>query len=379
MKNILEYNVDSIATPIHIVDTDILTKNLNRLKLIRENTGCKILFAVKGFSCDAILPYIAQYVDGISASSFYEARLGKDCTGKYVQTFSSAIKDGDIESIIENSDCVIFNSITQWEKYNQQTIQHGRACGIRINPEYSVVENYKVNPCHEFSRFGVRKCELKSIDFNTIDGLMFHNMCELGVEQLEETLKQVEHNFGDILRFVRWVNIGGGQLFTDDDYDLDRAIHCLNYFRRHFQIELFMEPCTAIMLNTGVLVASVIDIVDNQMKTAILDVSAICHLPDIVNFPYRSDIYNAYAPFERKYTYRLAGPTCYSGDIFGDYSFDDPLVQGQKIIFLDTAQYSMVKSIQFNGIPLPAVGTISSEEGFKVLKKYNYSNFLSII
>ena len=202
-------------------------------------------------------------------------------------------------------------------------------------------------------------------------------MCELGADELCETLKIVGDKFPKLLHSVKWVNIGGGQLFTDDSYDRNKAIISLNKFREKYNVELFMEPCTAIMYNTGVLLATVVDLVSNGVETAIIDASAICHLPDIVNFPYRSEIKGAYAPHEREYTYRLAGPSCYSGDIFGDYSFDTPLHVGSKIIILDTAQYSMVKSIWFNGIPFPSVALQTDDNNPIVLKHYTYEDFLS--
>lgn len=370
---------NDLPTPIHIINIEILKNNLLKLQYIKRKTGCRILFAIKGFSCDAVFPYIKQYVDGISASGAYEAKLGKHCFNSYIQTFSPAISDSTIDAVVENSDCVVLNSVTQWEKYSKKIYQNKCKCAIRINPECSVVTNFKVNSCHQYSRFGVRKEDISQIDLRQVDGFLFHNMCESGIEDLEKTLAKVGDAFSNELSQVQWVNIGGGQLFTEENYDLDRAIRSLNLFRNQFNVDLYMEPCTAIMYNTGVLISSVVDIVNNIVPTAILDVSAVCHLPDVLNHPYRIEVLDSGNPNEKEYKYKLAGATCYSGDIFGDYSFSKPLEVGQKIVFLDTAQYSMVKSMHFNGVPFPLIGIYRVETGYEIKKEYSYNTFLSII
>lgn len=370
---------EKFSTPIHILDISVIKSNLKKLEYIKKATGCKILFAIKGFSNDSVISYIAKQIDGISASGLYEAKLGRTLTGKHIQTFSSSITSSEINLIIQNIDCIIFNSITQFEKYSPYVINSNCSCGIRINPEHSVVANFKVNPCHASSRFGIRKEDINKIDLSKVDGVLFHNMCESGVKELEETLKKIETNFSNVLYKIKWVNIGGGQLFTDESYDIEKAIFCLNSFRKKFNVELYMEPCTAIMYNSGIFVATITDIINNNINTAILDASAICHLPDIVNFPYKCEILNSFPPNEKEFTYRIAGSTCYSGDIFGDYSFESPLSIGQKIVFLDTAQYSIVKSTHFNGIPFPSIGILEPNSKFKILKNYDYEIYLKTI
>lgn len=373
MKNI------KTSTPIHILDIDTINNNLEKLERIKNATGCKILFAIKGFSNDSVISHIIDRIDGISASGLFEAKLGKTITGKYIQTFSASITSSNINSLVQYSNCIVFNSVTQFEKFSEYVINSKRSCGIRINPEHSVVNNTKIDPCHDFSRFGIRKEDIAKIDISKVDGILFHNMCESGVEKLEETLKIIEDNFAKLLHRVKWVNIGGGQLFTAENYDIDRAIACLNIFSKKYNVELYMEPCTAIMYKSGVLIATITDIVDNKIRTAILDASAVCHLPDIVNLPYKCEILHSFPPNEKEYTYRIAGSTCYSGDIFGDYSFEKPLSIGQKIVFLDTAQYSIVKSTHFNGIPLPSIGVLETKNTIKIIKNYDYNTYLKII
>lgn len=370
---------DSLPTPIHVIDMRVIHNNIEVLKVIKKETGCKILFAVKGFSCDPILSVISNEVDGFSASSVFEVMLARSYGVKYVQVHSPAIKKTDDLQLSGLSDCVILNSISQWRSFHDSILKSHAQLGIRINPEYSIVENYKVDPCHQYSRFGIRSNEINLIDLSTISGVLFHNMCEHGAEELSETLRIIGEKFANLLHMVKWVNIGGGQLFTDENYDIKKAIIALQNFQDEFDVDLYMEPCTAIMYKSGCLLTSVVDCVKNGMETAILDASAICHLPDIVNFPYRSEIRNAYEPFERQYTYRLAGPSCYSGDIFGDYSFDEPLQVGDKLQILDTAQYSMVKSIWFNGIPLPSVAVQMDDQTITIVKQYSYKEYKEFI
>ena len=369
---------DICETPCHVIDLDKLYKNLSILKNIRKEVKSKILFAIKGFSCDSIFPILQHYLDGISASGLFEARIGREKLDKLVSTYSPSFEKRNIVQISNYSNYVIFNSISQWNSFYEIPLKLGCNCGLRINPEYSEVKEDKINHCHEFSRFGIRAQELSQIEMRNVSGFLMHNMCEQNVDVLEKTLKVLENNFNEYLQQIHWLNIGGGQLFTNEKYDTIQAEKVLKHFQDKYGFEIILEPCTAVMLNTGYLVSTVIDIVNNGIQTAILDASAVCHIPDIINFPYRSEIIDDNLLI-KPYTYRLSGPTCYAGDIFGDYNFSRSLSVGSKVVFKDTAQYTMVKSNMFNGLGLPNVYFYSSEKGYIKVKEYGYDDFLRII
>ena len=371
--------MDYLETPCHIIDLDKIKNNISILSLLKKKTNIKILFALKGFSNDKIVPMFIDFFDGVSASSLWEAQLAHDLLKKPVHTYSPAYKRNDINQIIDYSDYLIFNSLNQFSLFSQDCILGHVKQGIRINPEYSEVEKYAINPCHPFSRFGIKADDLNDSIFKKISGIHFHTMCEQFSDTLRRTIDVIDSNFNQYLHKIDWINLGGGQLFTDSSYSLDEAVNCINSLHKKYEFDIFVEPCETVVLNTGYFVASVIDIIHNGIDIAILDASAICHLPDIIHSPYRCNIVNAYLPNEKNFTYRLAGSTCYAGDIFGDYSFNQPLDIGSKIIFMDTAPYTMVKSHQFNGIKLPSYAIYEKDMPIKVIKQYNYDTFLSML
>lgn len=364
-------------TPCHIIDIDKIRDNIRTLQLIKRKTNIKLLFTIKGFSNDVIIPLFIDEFDGVSSSGLWEARLAKERFNKPVHTYSSAFKDCDYPHIIQYSDYIIYNSINQLNYFYDYS--KNKKLGIRINPEYSTVKRKSVDPCQQYSRFGVTIDNLEKIRMEKISGLHFHTMCGQYSLTLANTLDVVGEKFDYYLSRVCWVNIGGGQLFTAYDYNVNEAINAINNFKNRYDIEVFAEPCETVVLDSGYTVASVIDIVHNGMDSVILDLSAICHLPDIVNAPYRCAIYNADYPQKKPFTYRICGCTCYAGDIFGDYSFDYPLQVGDKVIFIDTASYSMVKTNYFNGITPPDYLVFEHPEKITVAKEYGYNTFLSVL
>lgn len=364
-------------TPCHIIDITRLRNNIEILLELKKRTSIKMLFAVKGFSNDRIIPLFIDNFDGISASGLWEARLGKELFKKTVHTFSSAYKHNDYSQINKYSDFIIFNSINQLNEF--LSYSKNKNIGIRINPGYSTVKKYKIDPCHQYSRFGVNEESLSKLDLKKINGIHFHSMCEQYSPILSKTLDIVGDKFDYYLSQLHWINIGGGQLYTDFRYNRNEAIDALNQFQKRFDTDIYAEPCETVLLNSGYTVASVIDIVHNGIDTVILDLSAICNLPDIVNSPYRCKIYNADFPNKKPYSYRICGCTCYAGDIFGDYSFDQPLEIGTKLVFLDTASYSMVKNNYFNGINPPSYILYEHPDRFEVVKEYGYNTFLSVL
>lgn len=372
-------NLKELPSPCHVIDIDRIKSNLDILEYLRKKTNLTLLFAIKGFSNPEILKYFISHFNGICASSLWEARLSKELTALPVHTFSPAYQEKNFPLICHYSNYIIFNSINQLERFGLMALSQNISCGIRINPEYSEVEKEAINPCHYASRFGIHTHELSKIDFSKVNGIHFHTMCEQYFTTFINTLNIVEKDFGKYLQQIKWLNIGGGQFFCDKDYPIQKAIDLINRIQSQYDLTIIAEPCETIMSDTGYFVATVTDIVFNEIYTAILDASAICHLPDIVYSPYRCDILNSAAANVKAYTYRIAGSTCYAGDIFGDYSFDTPLDIGSKIIFYDTAPYSMVKSNVFNGIQLPAYVSIKNGDILTLEKSYSYETFLSII
>ncbi len=369
----------AVPTPCYLVDEDLLERNLNILNEVQKRSGCSILLALKGFSMFSVFPLVGQYLKGITASSLFEARLGYEKMGKQVHIYAPAYIDGDFDEIIRYCDHIVFNSFAQWNKFKEkvQGAPSKIQCGIRINPEYSEITTPIYNPCYEHSRLGVTLEHFKPEELGGIDGIHFHTMCEQNSDTLVRTLKVVDEKFGPYISKMKWVNFGGGHHITRPDYDLEALILAIISFREKYDIEVFLEPGEAIALHTGYLVTSVLDIVQNGMNIAILDTSAACHMPDVLEMPYRPSIIGASEPGEKAYTYRLGGPTCLAGDIIGDYSFDRPLTAADRLVFCDMAHYTMVKNNTFNGINLPAIARYSKQAGLKVIKQFGYEDYAS--
>lgn len=374
-------NIDfnSLPSPCYIVDERLLKKNLELLDYVQQRTGCKILLAQKGFSMYSVFPLVGKYLKGVTSSSLFEARLGFEEMGKEVHVFAPAYSEAEFDELLKYCDHIVFNSFNQWNKFREKALSAPKKIefGIRINPEYSEIETPIYNPCYANSRLGVTLVNFKPEQLEGIDGLHFHTMCEQNSDTLYRTIKVVDEKFGKYIKNMKWLNMGGGHHITRPDYDVETLIKSIMYFRDKYGVEIYLEPGEAIALNTGYLVATVLDIVDNGMKLAILDTSAACHMPDVLEMPYRPNIIDAGTPDENEYTYRLGGVTCLAGDVIGDYSFKRPLTPGDRLVFCDMAHYTMVKNNTFNGINLPAIALYSEEEGNKVIKQFGYEDFKS--
>ncbi len=364
-----------IKTPSYIIDLPALTKNLEILKNVEERSGARILLAQKCYSVYQTYPLIAEYISGCTASGLFEARLGHEEMGKENHIFSPAYTESEFDEILRICDHISFNSIAQWERFKDKVFACPKkvSCGIRINPEHSTQEHGIYDPCSEFSRLGAVKSSFDGFP-EGIEGLHFHTLCEQNSDALEETAKAVEEKFGDFLPKVKWLNMGGGHHITRSDYDIERLIRVISHFSDKYGVRVYLEPGEAVALNAGFLAATVLDTVRNGMEIAILDVSAACHMPDVLEVPYRPEIEGAGKAGEKPYTYRLGGNTCLAGDIIGDYSFDKPLKSGDKLFFKDMAIYSMVKNNTFNGMALPDICVWDGEK-VEVLKSFGYEDF----
>ena len=372
-----DIDISSLPTPSYIVDERLLIKNLEKLKSIIDKTGCRILLAQKGFSMFYFYPLIKKYLNGTTASSLYEARLGFEEMGNETHIFNPSYREDEIDEILSMVDHIVFNSFNQWSKYKNIVKSHERtiSCGLRVNPEYSSVETEIYNPTGKFSRFGVTKVNFKDNELDGIDGLHFHALCEQNSDALEATLVAFEEKFGQYLHGMKWVNFGGGHHITRDDYDVEKLINCINHIKNKYNVEVYLEPGEAVALNTGFLVTEVLDTIYNEMDILLVDTSAACHMPDVIEMPYRPFIINSGIPNEKAYTYKLGGPTCLAGDVIGDYSFDNPINIGDKLIFTDMAHYSMVKNNTFNGINLPSIAVYTEKDGVKVIRSFKYEDF----
>ena len=373
---------NQVSTPSYVIDERLLKANLEKLGGVMKETGCSILLAQKSFSHYGSYPLISKYLSGTTASGLFEAKLGKQYMGKKeVHIYSPAYKEEDFSEIMQVSDHIVFNSPTQWEKFKgvvadfSKRNQKKMSCGIRVNPEYAKVETECYNPCGLYSRLGVTKEVLDTMDLTGIEGLHFHTMCEQNSDVLAETLQVVEEKFSHVLPRMKWINFGGGHHITREDYDTNTLIKCIRHMQDTYGLKVYIEPGEAIALNAGFLVSTVLDIVENGRSIAILDTSAACHMPDVLEMPYRPEVIGAGKLGEKLYEYRFGGPTCLAGDIIGDYSFDAPLKVGDRVVFCDMAIYSMVKNNTFNGMPLPAIYRYSEEEGLILAKQFGYEDF----
>lgn len=366
----------SIETPSYVVSLPRLEKNLQILKKVEDKTGCHILMALKSFSMFSTFPLIKKYLSGSEASSINEARLGYKEFGKELHVFSPSYTEKNINEYIKYADHLVFNSFSQWNRFKNLCI--GKvSCGIRVNVEHSEVETPIYDPSSPNSHFGVTRARFEGEDLTGLEGIHFHNLSELGSDALERTLKVFEEKFGEFLPQMKWVNFGGGHHITRSDYDLELLYKIIIDFKRRYpHLEVYLEPGEAIALNAGVLVASVVDIFKNVSNTAVLDVSATTHMPDVLEMPYLPSILGAKsATLRNDNVYRLVGPSCLTGDVIGEYSFEKPLAIGQKLVFLNMAIYTMVKNNTFNGVNLPDIATIDKNGKIKIIKKFDYKDF----
>ena len=374
--------IKALKTPCYVIDEKRLQQNAEVLLSVMSHTGCKILLAQKAFSNYDFYPLLSRYLSGTEASGLYEARLGKEEMPEgEVHVFCAAYRDDEFGELLKYVDHIVFNSIHQLAKFGSLAKQQGKSIGLRINPECSTQEGHEIyDPCAKGSRLGVTRDvwdkEMTPDLLDMLDGIHFHTLCEQNSDALEATLKAVEEKFGDILPSMKWINMGGGHHITKADYDVARLEKLLIYAREKWNVQVYLEPGEAVALNAGYLLTRILDIVENNgMKIAILDSSAACHMPDVIEMPYTPPLMNAVTDDSKPYRYRLAGPTCLSGDVTGDYSFDSELKIGDMLIFGDMAIYTTCKNNTFNGMPLPDIFRLGKDGSFEKLTDFGYGDF----
>lgn len=365
-----------LPTPCYVIDEKKLRENLEVLKGVKERTGCKILLAQKAFSCFHEYPLIGRYLDGTTASGLYEAKLGREEMGHEAHIFSPAFKETEIGEITDLCGHVVFNSFAQLEKYYEICKRKGVSVGIRVNPECSTQGDHAIyDPCAPGSRLGVTKENFREDLLFMLDGLHFHTLCEQNSDDLETTLHAVEEKFGPYLKQMKWLNMGGGHHITRADYDIPRLEKLILHMKETYGVEVYLEPGEAVALNAGYLVTEVMDIVKNGIETLILDASAACHMPDVLEMPYRPPLKDSGKPGEKAFDYRLSSCTCLAGDVIGDYSFDREIKIGDKLYFEDMAIYSMVKNNTFNGMALPSIAVMHEDGECEVIRSFGYEDF----
>lgn len=385
-QSFINFDASRVPSPCFVVDEVAIENNLKVLAHVQEQSGAKILLALKAISMPSLAPLIQQYLSGTCASGLHEAKLGREYFGGEVHTFCSAYKEHELAEILEISDHVVFNSLAQWQRF-QGLIQNARKqrpslkFGFRVNPQHSEGTTPIYDPCAPCSRLGIPADQFEGFDFSELEdisGLHFHSLCEQGFEPLARTLDVIEEKFGPLLKQLSWLNFGGGHHITASDYDTDALIQRIKRMQRQYDLQIYLEPGEAIAINTGVLVSEVLDITHNTMDLAIIDTSATCHMPDTLEMPYRSHVLSSAAANIKAHTYRLGGQTCLAGDVMGDYSFDKPLAIGQRIMFDDMSHYTMVKTSTFNGINLPAIALWNSTtDTIKIVNQFGYDDFKS--
>jgi len=371
----VDLNSNPLPSPCFVCEEEKLEKNLQLLDSIQKKADVTILLALKGFAMYSTFDICKKYLKGCCASGLNEAILAKEEFGGEVHTYSPAFKPNEFEKITQISNHIVFNSFSQFELYKNQ-IKSKNSIGLRINPECSTVDVDLYNPCGINSRLGITKKEFKEVLPSIIDGFHFHALCEQNVDALKLVLEKFERNFKHFFKELKWINFGGGHHITREDYDVDGLISLLKEFKSKYpHLKIYLEPGEAIGWQTGYLETTVLDIVNNGIDIAILDTSAECHMPDTLAMPYRPDITDADEAYKKEYTYRLAGNTCLAGDVIGDYSFDNKLCVGDKIILEDMIHYTMVKTTTFNGINLPAI-VIKKKNGKNVIvRNYDYQSY----
>ncbi|MBS8271237.1 carboxynorspermidine decarboxylase [Halomonas litopenaei] len=379
--DITRLDAEALPSPCYVVDEVAVERNLAILAEVAEASGAKVLSALKAFSMWHFAPMVSRYLSGTCASGLHEAQLGREHYGGEVHVFGAAYSDADLAEILKIADHVVFNSSAQWRRAQPLVREAlarrpGLRFGLRINPEHSEGDVPIYDPCAPGSRLGIPLSELDEQNLDGISGLHFHTLCEHDFPPLERTLAAVEERFGHLLGRMQWVNFGGGHHITRPDYQRDDLIRCVRDFAERHQVQVYLEPGEAVAIGSGVLVTTVLDTSFNALNQAILDTSATCHMPDVLEMPYRPGLLGAGEPGEYPHTYRLGGLTCLAGDVIGDYSFPEPLEIGQKLIFKDMSHYTMVKTTTFNGTRLPAIAVWNSETGeLRVIREFGYQDF----
>ena len=364
---------DAVPTPSYLIYEELLEKNLRILAEVAEDTGAKVLLAQKCFSMYHYYPLIGRYLSGTTASGIYEARLSQEEMGKENHVFKPAYEEDEIPRLAAICDHIVFNSFAQWERFGAVARAAGASCGIRINPERSTQEHAIYDPCAPNSRLGVKIADFRADLLEGLDGLHFHTLCEQGADALAATLEAVEEKFGKYLHGMKWLNFGGGHHITRADYDIPLLKRLIRHVQETYDVAVYLEPGEAVALNAGFLVAEVLDV--QADGNVILNTSAACHMPDVIEMPYRPPVIGAGEAGEKAHTYTLAGPTCLAGDTIGTYSFDTLLVVGDRVVFGDMAIYTMVKNNTFNGMPLPNIIAVSPAGEWEIVREFGYDDF----
>ncbi|NMA43245.1 MAG: carboxynorspermidine decarboxylase [Oligosphaeraceae bacterium] len=368
-----------VPSPCFVLDLQKLRDNLHILGQVKAACGAKILLAQKAFAMFSVYPLLATVLDGVCSSSPYEARLGREEFGGEVHSFAAAYSESDLRSLLEYSDHIVFNSFSQWQRFRELCLQRSDdiSFGLRVNPEHSEAATELYSPCARGSRLGIRREAFVGQDLDGISGLHFHTLCQQNADALERSLTAFEQRFAEWIPGMRWLNFGGGHHITRADYDLDKLIGLVNTWKAKYDVDdIYLEPGEAVALNAGSLIATVLDLVENEGNIAILNVSAAAHMPDVLEMPYRPEVRGAGQPGELGWDCRLAGHSCLAGDVIGSYSFERPLQVGDRIELLDMAIYSMVKTNTFNGLALPSIAIWdSATEHFHLQRSFTYEDF----
>ena len=366
-----------LPTPCFIVDEKRLVQNLAVLRGVADRTGAKILLAQKAFSMFSVYPLLREYLAGTTASGLYEARLGKEEFGGETHVYSPAYTEREFGEILHYADHIVFNSFNQWKAYGNLARAAGKSCGLRLNPECSTqpAEHAMYDPCGPTSRLGITEANFQPELLGGIEGFHFHTLCEQNADDLVRTVAAFEARFGEYMEGIKWLNLGGGHHITRDDYDVETLIKCICYLRDKYNVQIYLEPGEAVVLNAGYLVSTVLEVMHNGKDIAILDTSAACHMPDVLEMPYRPPVWRAGEPGKKAFTYLLTGRSCLAGDVIGEYSFDTRLFEGEQVVFGDMALYTMVKTNTFNGVPLPLIAIRRADGTDEAVRMFDYEDF----
>ena len=366
-----------LPTPCFIVDEKRLVQNLAVLRGVADRTGAKILLAQKAFSMFSVYPLLREYLAGTTASGLYEARLGKEEFGGETHVYSPAYAEREFGEILHYADHIVFNSFNQWKAYGNLARAAGKSCGLRLNPECSTqpAEHAMYDPCGPTSRLGITEANFQPELLDGIEGFHFHTLCEQNADDLVRTVAAFEARFGEYMEGIKWLNLGGGHHITRDDYDVETLIKCICYLRDKYNVQIYLEPGEAVVLNAGYLVSTVLEVMHNGKDIAILDTSAACHMPDVLEMPYRPPVWRADEPGKKAFTYLLTGRSCLAGDVIGEYSFDTRLFEGEQVVFGDMALYTMVKTNTFNGVPLPLIAIRRADGTDEAVRMFDYEDF----
>lgn len=382
----LNFDPAAVPSPAFVIDTAGVRRNVRILERVQRESGATILMALKAFAVPALAPHIRPPLAGVCASGIWEARLGREQFGGQVHTYAPAFKDDEFEDVLELSDHVVFNSFHQWRRFRERAVAAAAArpadrplrFGMRINPQHSEAQVAIYDPCAAYSRLGVTAEVFEPDELEGLTGLHFHTLCEQDVDALERTVEAFLEKFGRYLHHMRWLNLGGGHHITLPQYDRGRLVQLVRRLREEYDVDVILEPGEAVVIHSGILVATVLDVIENGVPIAILDTSAIAHMPDVLEMPYRPDVWGAGEPGIREYTCRLGGQSCLAGDVIGDYSFDHVLVPGDRLVLDDMAHYTTVKTTMFNGVRHPALVLFDSDTGeYRTVREFSYQDFLS--